>query len=171
MFDKAIFQHIKSGQLLHIKQGRAFGILGKPSVEALQELAKKDTVESVILLPEQRLLQNYVLEVPEVAWDLIEYSEKTLELILPQGRTLPACFLREASHIAIRIEAKGEMHKLLFSMGSPLLLIRPLSQSDTLPLLSPDDKTLNLPLEFEWKMIPDKIIKLGLHGEIKFLKK
>lgn len=169
MLDKAIFQHLRSGHLLHIRQGETLGVLGKPSSKAMQELGQCHTEDPVILLPEQGLLQNYVQEVPELAWDLLEYSEKSLELILPQGRGLPQYFLKEG-FIAIRIEAKGEFHKMLYSMGSPLLLLRSPFQSDASSFLSHDDKTLNLPAEFEWKIVPDKIIRLGLHGEIKFLK-
>lgn len=170
MLDKAIFQHLRSGHLLYIRQGKASGILGKPTTTAIQELRLKLAGDPVILLPEQGLLQNYVQEVPELAWDLIEYSEKTLELILPQARSLPQYALKEDVHLAIRVETKGEFHKMLYSMGSPLLLLRFSSQDGNPPLLSPDIKILNLPPEFEWKIIPDKIISLGLHGEIKFLK-
>lgn len=171
MLDKNIFQHLKSGKLLQASQAGMSCILGKPSAAAMQEIAKNNAVEAVILLPEQGLIQMYVQEVSEIAWDLIEYSEKPLELILPQGRNIPDCFLRNDGHIAIRVEAKGEFHKLLYNMGSPLILIRPVSNSDLLPPLSHDDKTINLPPQFEWKIIPDKIISLGLKGEIKFLKK
>ena len=170
MLDKAIFQHLKSGHLLYIRQGETSGILGKPTTVAMQELGQKHAVDPVIFLPEQGLLQNYVQEVPELAWDLIEYSEKTLELILPQARSMPQYALKEGGHIAIRIEAKGEFHKMLYNMGKPLLLLRFTSHDGVPPLLSPDIKVLNLSPEFEWKIIPDKIISLGLHGEIKFLK-
>lgn len=170
MLDKAISQHLRSGHPLYINQGKVSGVLGKPSAIAMQKLGQQHAVDAVILIPEEGLIRNYVHEVPELAWELIEYSEKTLELILPQGIGIQEYFLKEGGHISIRIEAKGAFHKMLYSMGSPLLLLRPISQSDTLPSLSQNDKTLNLPPEFEWKMTPDKIISLGLHGEIKFLK-
>src|SRR5699024_11103485 len=145
MLDKAIFQHLKSGHLLYIRQGKTSGILGKPSTAAMQELEQKNALDPVILLPEQGLLQSYVQEVPELAWELIEYSEKSLELILPQARSLHQYALKEGGRIAIRIEAKGEFHKMLYSMGKPLLLLRFSSHDGVPPLLSPDIKILNLP--------------------------
>lgn len=171
MLDKKIFQYLKNGNLLPVIQAGQVRALGKPTAKAFETLIgelEPDSIDPVVLLPELGLLSIYVQEVPDIAWEIIEYSEKSLQVIFPQGRNVPNHFLKKDGSIAIRVESKGPFHKLLFSMGSPLACITLPSNLKEADLLSQYDKVLNLPAGFEWKIKPGKLLALGTKGEIKF---
>lgn len=173
MLDKQILQYLKNGHLLPVLQSGDIGVLGKPTAKGFEGIiakAKPGIVDPVILLAELGLLSVYVQEVPEVAWDIIEYSEKALQVIFPQGRGLPDYFFQGNGAVSIRVESKGSFYKLLYNMGSPLVFVQLQSSlHKDVDFLGQYDKVLNLPPNFEWKIKPDKVLALGLKGEIKFL--
>lgn len=173
MLDKQIFQYLKNDNLLPVIQAGEIGVLGKPASKNFEHLIKQIksiAAAPVLLLPELGLLSVYMQEVPDIAWDIIEYSEKSLQVIFPNGRSVPPWLLHSDSTISIRVESKGAFHKLLYNMGSPLAFVKLTSNyHKDEEFLTQFDKVLNLPVDFEWKIKPNKVIALGLKGEIKFL--
>jgi L-threonylcarbamoyladenylate synthase len=69
----------------------------------------------IVLISKIEQLSEYVLEVPEIAWNLVEFAEKPLTVIYPKGKNLPANLMAEDGSIAIRLVkdefCKGLVHK------------------------------------------------------------
>lgn len=151
------------------------------AVTKVYELKKRaDSKSMIVLLDTESRLLSYVREVPEQAWDLIEYAEKPLTIIYPEARNLAANVMAEDKSIAIRITKDefckrlvGKFHKPLISTsanisGKPL----PSSFSDIdKEILSGVDYIVNLRQKEKSLATPSTIIKLGLRGEFKIIRK
>src|SRR5436190_4332362 len=60
------------------------------AIEKIFQLKKRSEEKNLILLlDDSARLLSYVKEVPEAAWNLIEYSEKPLTIIYDGARNLP----------------------------------------------------------------------------------
>lgn len=135
----------------------------------------------IILIHEIGLLQKYVKEIPEVAWDIIEYETNPLTVVFPEGRNLPGNLLNEDGSIAIRLVKDNVFcQSLLQKVNKPLVATS--ANISGAPGASHfgeiDERILNgVDYVVNWgqtdrsKSKPSKIIKLGVNGEIKFLRK
>lgn len=171
MLDHEVANHLRNGHLLLITQKNSIGVLGNiksPEYSLLVEKYKSYIKKSVLLLPEIGQLSNYLQQVPELAWDIVEYAEKSLEVIYQQGRNLPDYFLNEDGSINIRVYREGVFHHFLFNQKHHIVLSIVTENFPENEFLEQYEKVLNLPETFEWKIIPDKVLSLGLNGEIKF---
>lgn len=171
MLDHEVAGYLRNGHLLLITQNNSTGILGNTkSTEypLFLEKYRSSIQKSVLLLPEIGQLSNYLQQVPELAWDIVEFAEKSLEVIYQQGRNLPACFLHEDGSINISVYKEGVFHKFLFNQKHHLVLTVVDETFSKSEFLEQNEKVLNLPNNLEWKIIPDKVMSLGLNGEIKF---
>lgn len=171
MFDHNSVDHLRNGKLLLVTQQKTHWILGNLKSEKYISFTKDyqtHILKSVLLLPEIGQLTHYLKHVPELAWDIVEFAEKSLEVIYPGGRNLPNDFLSENGEIHIRVYKEGLFHKFLFNQKHHLLLTQ---LSDAFPqteFLLQNENVLNLPDNFEWKVKADKVMSLGMNGEIKF---
>lgn len=75
----------------------------------------------IILIHEENLLMKFVKEVPEVAWDLIQYSERPITIIYPGAINLPKNLLNDNGTIAIRVVKTGFAHDLMRKINCPLV--------------------------------------------------
>ncbi|MBN1462211.1 MAG: threonylcarbamoyl-AMP synthase [Paludibacteraceae bacterium] len=74
------------------------------AVQRIFEIKKRiDTKAMLVLLDSAAKIQTYVSEMPEIAWDLIELSEKPLTIIYPQAKNLASNLVGEDKSIGIRI--------------------------------------------------------------------
>ena len=132
----------------------------------------------ILLVSSEVMLQKYVREVPDVAWDLIDYSEKPTTIIYPEGKNLPKiCFAADGS-VAIRIVKSGYLNKLIQKLGKPLVSTSANLSGEPSPLKMEEiNKTLvekvdfivNLP--FESRSKASAIIKLEVNGVFKIIRK
>ncbi len=74
------------------------------AVKKLYTLKRRDDQQSMLVLidrPEQ--LQSYVREVPDIAWDLIELSDRPLTLIYDGAKNLAPSLIAPDGSIGIRV--------------------------------------------------------------------
>lgn len=76
-----------------------------------------------LLFDETGRITNYLDEIPDVAWDLIEYSEKALTLILPGLRNIDQSLLSETLHTGIRIVKDEFTKNICKSFRKPIAVI------------------------------------------------
>ena len=170
MFDNSISHYLRNDNLLLIRQKQNTAILGHMRSEKYADFIKghsKHLLKSVLLLPEIGQLTMYLQEVPPLAWDIVEFAEKSLEVIYPSPRNLPEHFL-SSEGIPIRVYSEGLFHRLLFNQKHPLFLTFLGKDFPADEFLKQHEKILNLPDNFEWKLVADKVMSLGMNGEIKF---
>lgn len=73
---------------------------------------RQDSKSALVLLDKDVKISSYVTKVPEMAWDLIELSEKPLTIIYPNAKNLAKNLLAEDNSVGIRI-TKEEFSKRL----------------------------------------------------------
>lgn len=152
------------------------------NVNALQKIfkiKKRDPSKSCIILVDgvQRL-QNLV-EVPEMAWELIDMSEKPLTLIYEKATGLPQELLADDGSIGIRIVKDTFCRNLITRLKSPLVSTSanisgtpaPLKFSDIAPeITNAVDYIVKDPENKASEFSGSSIIKIWLDGRIKVIR-
>lgn len=83
------------------------------AVKRVYEIKRRIDSKALILLVDRDVkLQFYVDEVPEMAWTLLEVSDKPLTLILDGARNLAPNVIAEDGSVGIRITKEPFSHKL-----------------------------------------------------------
>lgn len=149
------------------------------AVNKIFEIKQRPENKSMILLvSSDAMLQKYVTEVPEIAWDLIDLSDKPTTLIYPQGKNLPSCVLAQDGSIAIRMVRNGKLQGLIHRFGKPIISTsanlsgqpNPQRMSEIRPeILSKVDLVVDLPSNTTNKA--SSIIKIQLNGEFEIIRK
>ncbi len=149
------------------------------AVSKIFDIKNRPAQKSMILLVNSdAMLQKYVAEVPEMAWDIIDLSEKPTTIIYPKGVNLPDICLAEDKSIGIRMIKTGYLFQLIQKLGKPLVATsanfsdepNPNTIEEINPLLAKKvDFIVNLPSESNNRA--SAIIKLELNGEFKIIRK
>ena len=83
------------------------------AVKRIFEIKKRvDSKALLVLVDRDVKLQFYVDEVPEIAYDLIEYADKPLTIIYDGARNLAKNLVSEDGSVGIRITKEEFSHKL-----------------------------------------------------------
>jgi len=92
------------------------------AVKRIFEIKKRaDTKAMLVLVDNPARIQSYVKEVPDMAWDLIELSEKPLTIIYPVAKNLAGNLVSEDKSIGIRVTKEDFSKKLCERMRVPLV--------------------------------------------------
>lgn len=177
-------QTIRSGGTLLYPTDTVWGIgcdaTNAAAVQKIIDLKHRNSEKSfIILLPDSNELGRYVKDVPELAWDLIEFAEKPLTIIYPQATALlaPNCVNADGS-IAIRIVKQGFCFELMKKMRKPLVSTSANISGEPSPksfseiaeaILSGVDYVVNLPDQGTGQ--PSSLMKLEVDGRFAFLRK
>ncbi len=178
-------QHLRKGDIILYPSDTIWGLgcdaRNEKAVEKIFSLRQyPDNKEFVILITKIEQLSEYVLEVPELAWNLVEFAEKPLTVIYPKGKNLPTNLMGEDGSIAIRLVkdefCKGLVHKFERAIVSTSANISgqssPLKFEDiSLEIVNGVDYILRNPKGENKNPQPSQIIKLGLDFGFEFIKK
>ncbi|HEV7231060.1 MAG TPA: L-threonylcarbamoyladenylate synthase [Bacteroidia bacterium] len=124
-FQKCI-QVLRSGGTILYPTDTVWGIgcdaKNEKAVEKVYAIKQRsDSKSLIVLLHDESMLNKYVHEVPGVAWDLIELSEKPLTIIFDQvGGMAPNVVAADGS-CGIRICKEEFCNRLLHKFGRPLV--------------------------------------------------
>lgn len=88
-------------------------------IYAIKKRAEEKSM--IILLDNSDNAVKYVAEVPDIAWQLWEVSDKPLTLILPEARSVAKNLIPTQKTIAIRITSNEFCKKLIRKMNRPLV--------------------------------------------------
>lgn len=93
------------------------------AVQKIFSIKKRDPHKSlIILLDTPNKLQSYISEVPDIAWDLIEFAESPLTLILPGAKNLAPSVINQDGSVGIRILKEGSFaYELVKRFRKPLV--------------------------------------------------
>jgi L-threonylcarbamoyladenylate synthase len=149
------------------------------AVERIFEIKQRPENKSLILLvSSDAMLQRFVEEVPEVAWDLVDFAEKPTTIIYPKGKNLASNVVAKDGSIGIRMIKSGPLQRLIHGFGKPLVSTsanlsgqpNPQTIAETHPeIVSKVDLVVDLPTEKTKKA--SSIIKIELNGEFKIIRK
>lgn len=92
------------------------------AVKRIFEIKKRSDQKSLlVLLDNPGKIPSYVNEVPEVAWDLIELSEKPITIIYSDAKNLAKNLIAEDGSIGIRIANDDFCQKLIQRFKKPIV--------------------------------------------------
>lgn len=87
------------------------------AVRRIYEIKKRTDAKALIsLVDSETKVQFYVKEVPEVAWDVMELSERPMTVVFDGGRNLAPNLLAEDGSVAIRITKEAFSKELCMRM-------------------------------------------------------
>ncbi|MBC8153880.1 MAG: Sua5/YciO/YrdC/YwlC family protein [Bacteroidetes bacterium] len=158
---------LRQGHLIAIADETGWSVAADPANDtAVRDLLALDR-ETTLLIDQVGQLSLYLTNVPEVAWDLVEFAENPLTVVFEGPKNLSPVLLVSAS-VAIRRALSPDIQRLIGSFGKGLLTV----PFETATLL--DEALAMVAGRFgsaPAKLQLPRILKLGVNGEIKFLRK
>src|SRR5579863_10338601 len=92
------------------------------AVKKIFELKQRDEAKSmIILLDTENKLESYIREVPAIAYDLIEYAENPLTLVMPGAKNISPALISEDGSIGIRVVKQYFCQQLIQRLRTPLV--------------------------------------------------
>lgn len=140
---------------------------------------RKKDLPLIVLLHDANQLYDYLSEVPDIAFDLIELSTRPLTIIFEKAKNLAKNVIGEDNSVAIRILRDDSCRELLRKFKKPLVSTsvnisgKPVAQSieDIDPqIISKVDAIYRK----EYPMVKNEasqIIRLSLNGKISIIRK
>ncbi|MGI4021456.1 MAG: L-threonylcarbamoyladenylate synthase [Janthinobacterium lividum] len=92
------------------------------AVKKIYQLKQRDESKSmIILLDNDNKLLSYVREVPDIAYDLIEFAENPLTLILSGAKNISPALINTDGSIGIRVVKHEFCQQLIQRLRKPLV--------------------------------------------------
>ncbi|MCJ8210214.1 L-threonylcarbamoyladenylate synthase [Mucilaginibacter sp. RS28] len=92
------------------------------AIKKIFSLKQRDEAKSMIVLIETvNKLESYIREVPEIAFDLIEYAENPLTLIMPGAKNISPAVIAADGSVGIRVVKNAFCEQLIQRLRKPLV--------------------------------------------------
>ena len=123
---KKIVEVLRGGGIILYPTDTVWGLgcdaTNEKAVKRIFDIKRRsDTKAMIVLIDNPAKLQSYVEEVPEMAWDLIEMSEKPLTIIYPQAKNLAANLIAKDKTIGIRVTKEHFSKSLCAQFRNPIV--------------------------------------------------
>lgn len=151
------------------------------AVKRVFEIKHRDDTKSMLVLLDNPIkLQTYLQEVPEIAWDMIELSDKPLTIIYEGAKNLAANLISEDGSIGIRVTNEPFSSQLCKQFRKPIVSTSANISGEPAPAIfkeiSDDIKnSVDYIVEYKQKenthTQPSSIIKLRRNGTIHIIRK
>ncbi len=117
---------LKSGGIILYPTDTIWGIgcdaTNPEAVARIYQIKQREDSKSMLVLMENpALLERYVNDVPEIAWDLVEISTTPLTVIYPGAKNLASNLIAEDGSIGIRFTKEEFTTKLLQRFRRPIV--------------------------------------------------
>lgn len=138
-----------------------------------------DSKSMLVLMENAALLERYVDEVPEIAYDLIELSDKPLTIIYDGAKNLAKNLIAEDGSIGIRLTTEAFSSDLIRRFKRPIVSTSANISGKPSPacfdeidqeIIDAVDYVVNYRQDDTQKAVPSSIMKLGRGGEIKIIR-
>lgn len=120
-----IVQILKSGGTILYPTDTIWGIgCDATNIEAVNkifDIKKREKNKSMIILVESEKRLQDLVDVPEMAWEIIDLSEKPVTIVYENPRGLPKELLAEDGSIGIRLVKNDFCKKLITKLNKPLV--------------------------------------------------
>jgi len=176
---------LKSGGIILYPTDTVWGLgCDATNAEAVAKIyALKNRADSkslIILIDTDSKLQSYVSEIPDVAYDLIEFTEKPLTIIYDGAKNLAKNLIGADGSIGIRIPKHDFCQQLIQRFRKPIVSTSANISGEHTPenfleiseyILNGVDLIIDLEQESSEKKSSSTIIKLGAGGQFEFIRK
>jgi len=178
------YQVIQNGGIILYPTDTVWGIgcdaTNAEAVQKIYDLKKRcESKSMIVLMNGEKMIYNVFKDIPEVAWQILDLSEKPTTLILDKPRNVAPNIIAEDNTLAIRIVKEPFCFKLMERMKRPLVSTSANISGQPTPKsfkeISPEiikgvDYVVNLHREKICDK-PSTIIKLTLDSQVKVIRK
>lgn len=182
--DKAL-EILKAGGIILYPTDTIWGLgcdaTNAGAVEKIFKLKGREAKKSmIILLDSENKLQGYVQEVPDIAYDLIEYAENPLTIIYSGAKNLASNVVHEDGSIGIRVVKHPFCQQLIQRFRKPIVSTSANISGEPAPARFSDissristgvDYTVNLEQDDLTPKQPSTIMKLAPDGQFTFIRR
>lgn len=178
------FEVIKNGGIILYPTDTVWGIgcdaTNEDAIKKIYALKQRDDSKSMIVLMNgEKMMYNVFKEIPDVAWEILDLSEKPTTLILDNPRNVASNIIAEDKTLGVRLVKEPFCFKLMERMKKPLVSTSANISGNVTPKtfkeISPEiikgvDYVVNLQHDKVCKN-PSTIIKLSLDNQVKIIRK
>ncbi|WP_264559199.1 L-threonylcarbamoyladenylate synthase [Flavobacterium sp. N2270] len=178
------YEVIKNGGIILYPTDTVWGIgcdaSNEEAVAKIYALKQREESKSMIcLMNSEKMVYAVFPKIPEVAWEILDLSEKPTTLILDGPKNVAKNIIASDNTLAIRIVKEPFCYKLMERMKRPLVStsanISGMFTPKTFKEISPEilkgvDYVVNLHQDKVCKN-PSTIIKLSLDSQVKIIRK
>lgn len=178
------FEVIKNGGIILYPTDTVWGIgcdaTNEEAIKKIYALKQRDDSKSMIVLMNgEKMMYNVFSAIPDVAWEILDLSEKPTTLILDNPRNVAANIIAEDKTLGVRLVKEPFCFKLMERMKRPLVSTSANVSGNVTPKtfkeISPEiikgvDYVVNLQQDKVCKN-PSTIIKLSLDNQVKIIRK
>lgn len=140
---------------------------------------REDSKSMLVLIDKVGRIPSYIAKMPDLAWDLVELSEKPLTIIYPNAKNLAKNLIAPDGFIGIRVVNNEFCSKLIGRFGKPIVSTSANISGKTSPKSFYDideeikekvDHIVSEEFDHSLSDKPSGIIMLGINGEIKVIR-
>jgi L-threonylcarbamoyladenylate synthase len=92
------------------------------AIKKIYALKQRDEAKSmIILLDTDNKLESYIREVPSIVYDLIEYAEKPLTLVMPGAKNISPALIAADGSVGVRVAKHDFCQQLIQRLRKPLV--------------------------------------------------
>lgn len=182
---KKALEVLKNGGVILYPTDTIWGIgcdaTNENAVARIYKIKRREDSKSMLVLMENpALLDRYVDDVPEIAWDLVEISTTPLTVIYPNAKNLAPNLIAEDGSIGIRFTKESFTSQLLQRFRRPLVSTSANISGEKSPAFFAEiseeiKKQVDYIVEYRrddsTPAQPSSIIKLGPGGRIDIIRK
>ena len=175
---------LKNGGIILYPTDTIWGIgcdaTNEVAVKRVYELKhREDSKAMLVLLDDVGKLASYV-EVPDVAYELLEVNDKPMTIIYPNAKNLAKNLIAQDRTIGIRITSEIFTKSLLYRFRKPIVATSANISGEPSPRCFAEisdavktavDYVVDFRQEETTNPAPSSIIKLGVGGEIQIIRK
>lgn len=171
---QAVISALKEGQLILIHDRRrpylAVATHRQEAVKrAVSMLPPESHQEAFVAIWESPQLYNFVVPIPDLAWDIMEYAEKALHVVFRNGKGVPEEVLEEGK-IRIMLVQENPVLEILKKLPQGMLCL-PIPDEMAEKVSAEVSQALAITPQTACRLTPERVMELGLQGEVKFIKK
>lgn len=188
MENKAIvdeaFEAIRSGGIILYPTDTIWGLgcdaTNEEAVKKLMALKGRTGGKGfVVLVDLPARLPSYVVDIPEIAWDLIELADKPLTIVFDKGKNLAPSVYGENGSVALRVTQSKFCQQLISRFGRPIVSTSANFCGKPFPknfseiaqeLIGKVDYVVPVALDIHSTGKPSSIIALGKGNQIKIIR-
>lgn len=179
---KACLDTIQSGGLILYPTDTVWGIgCDANNPEAVQRILKlkrsNDQKSMLVLVDSESRLNNYIPEVPDAAWDILEFAVKPTTIIYDDAKNVCAELLAEDGSLGVRVVRDDFCQKLIQRFKRAIVSTSANVSGDSTPgSFSEIKEEIKNQVDYvvgygrEKKGVSSTIIKLGAGAQVKIIR-
>ncbi len=123
---KKAFDIVQQGGIILYPTDTIWGIgCDASNTEAIQKIytlkQREQQKSMIILLDTENKLESYIREVPALAYDLIEFTENPLTLVMPGAKNISPALIAEDGSVGVRVSNHPFCQQLIQRLRKPLV--------------------------------------------------